>query len=294
MQCLVCQSPRTAFHARNDGIDYHECHECESLFVDREMLARDGRSQRVYDEDYWAMEIPAARERSFGSTMNRLAEAIALAREPIRSIVDIGSGPGFFLDAAAMLMPGLEPIPYAVEPFPPPPHWRTAKPHLVIGTIEALPLRISLGLCIEVIEHLFPADLDALVRALASQCEPGALLYFNSGQPRYVKHEDPGYLDPFRRGHVVSYGIKALTTLFGRHGFSVSRLPGRHWAFIAELTPQVRAPQNADELMMRLWTPHPDNVRLLATEPFGQMVRSIGIESSRCYLEAAKNDPANA
>ncbi|EQD32283.1 hypothetical protein B2A_13637 [mine drainage metagenome] len=46
------------------------------------------------------------------------------------------------------------------------------------------------------IEHLTPAILDKLAAQMAQRSEFGAIYYIGSGQPEYVKNEDPQYLDP--------------------------------------------------------------------------------------------------
>src|SRR3712207_8677462 len=45
--------------------------------------------------------------------------------------------------------------------------------------------------CIEVIEHLSPAILKEVIKQLAGVAEDGAVFYFNSAQPTFVKNEDP-------------------------------------------------------------------------------------------------------
>jgi hypothetical protein len=73
--------------------------------------------------------------------------------------------------------------------------------------LDSLESTFDAGVCIEVIEHLTPATLRTLVAQLAGRSRPGSLYLFNSGQPAFVEQEDPAYLDPHGRGHVVSYSI---------------------------------------------------------------------------------------
>ena len=94
------------------------------------------------------------------------------------------------------------------------------------------------GVCIEVIEHLTPTTLRSLVAQLAAVSRPGSLYLFNSGQPDFVEREDPGYLDPHGRGHIVSYSLAGAASIFAPAGFNVIELPGRAWAFLAEFGPQ--------------------------------------------------------
>ncbi len=95
---------------------------------------------------------------------------------------------------------------HAVELYPPPLPHRTANPNYVIGTLADMQRTFDAGVCIEVIEHLTPAALRTLAAQLAAVSRPGSLYLFNSGQPDFVEHEDPGYLDPHRpRAHRVLF-----------------------------------------------------------------------------------------
>lgn len=125
-----------------------------------------------------------------------------LARWPIHAFLDIGAG--YLLDALETLLPELSGMFHAVELFPPPMPHRTNHPNYVIGSVGDLNRNFDAGVCIEVIEHLTPATLAKLVRQLAQRSNPDALYLFNSAQPSFVETQDRGYLDPLKRGHVVS------------------------------------------------------------------------------------------
>src|SRR3712207_8666216 len=43
----------------------------------------------IYDEDYWAEELKAARERGYGASLIRLAEVFHYARRPVRRFLDV-------------------------------------------------------------------------------------------------------------------------------------------------------------------------------------------------------------
>lgn len=148
-----------------------------------------------------------------------------------------------------------------------------------------MPLTFDAGCCIEVIEHLTPRMLESLVEQLAARSRNGSLYYFGSGQPAYVKTEDPEYLDPYRRGHIVAYAINGLEKIFQKYGFTIIPLPGRAWAFLAEFRRSERP--SADELLSRIWTALSENVQRLKDPEFGPLMYHIGIESARCYLEYA-------
>lgn len=286
MDCPVCIDGTGQLARPVDGVDYYRCQHCGSLFADPAFLAGVGTGETGhYDDGYWSAELKAARERSFGSSLQRVAETFLYCRIPIQRFIDIGSGPGYLLDALQQLMPRSSDVFHAVEMFPPPEPFRSRHPNYTVGSLGDLPQRFEAGCCIEVIEHLTPAMLRGLVAQLAARSMPGALYYFGSGNPDYVDEEDPGYLDPHVRGHVVSYSLKGLAPLFAEHGFQLLPIPGRNWAFLAEYGPAV--PSSPSDLLTRLWTADPDNVARLQDPVFGPLMHSMGIESARCYLESA-------
>jgi hypothetical protein len=238
-----------------------------------------------YQDEYWDFEMAAAKERCYGSTLLRVAEVFYYARRPIGKFIDIGTGSGLLLDAVSTLLPSLRDRFHGIELFPPPVEYRSGHPNYQIGTLGDLNDRFDAGVCIEVIEHLTPATLRSLGGQLAARSAPGALYYFNSGQPAFVEQENPGYLDPTKTGHIASYSIAGLTHIFAPLGFNVIALPGRTWAFLLEYGPP--AAVGCAELLDRLWNPVPENMQALAGDPFGNMIRAMGLESARCYLEHA-------
>jgi hypothetical protein len=212
----------------------------------------------------------------------RAAETIAYCRVPIRAFVDIGAGTGWLLDALETLLPEVIERFHAVEPYPPPQPHRTTNANYVMGALGEIPRIFDAGVCIEVIEHLAPSTLRGLVAQLADVSHPGSLYLFNSGQPDFVEREDPGYLDPHGRGHIVSYSLAGAASIFGPAGFNVIALPGRAWAFLAEFGP--RQTVDTEALMARLWHPVPENIAMLRSARFGELIRAAGIEAARAYL----------
>lgn len=286
VSCPICSSGSLSAYRIVSGVQYFECESCGSLSADAQFMA-DVEAGKLgnYTEEYWRDELKAARERSFGASLNRVAETFLYCRIPIESYVDIGSGPGYLLDALSIVLPSSTSRFHAVELFPPREENRTTHPNYFVGTLQDQPLKFEAGSCIEVIEHLTPTILRELVRQLASRSVPGALYYFNSSQPEHVKQSDPGYLDPYGRGHIVAYSLKALASIFGDFGFTIHPLHGRDWAFLAEFA-HVK-PCTADELLTRIWTAVPENVNRLKDPLFGPLMYTMGVESGRCYLEHA-------
>jgi hypothetical protein len=152
-----------------------------------------------------------------------------------------------------------------------------------VGDLEGL---FDGGVCIEVIEHLTPAILRTMVAQLAARSTPGALYYFNSGQPSFVDSTDPGYLDPKRRGHIVSWSIEGARNIFSPAGFNIIPIPARDWAFFAEFRPPRSV--SVDDLVSWLRRPVPENLAWFRRDAFGQLLETIGVESALCYLQGAR------
>lgn len=288
-RCQVCE--RGTLHAFGvcSGIEYLQCSLCQSICADEGAFnsANKGGS-REYNEEYWSFEVRAARGRSYGSSILRAAEVFRMARVEVNRFLDISGGDGSLLDALSTLLPEMSEVFHVIEPFPPPPAFRSQHPNYKVGFIEDVEGQFDGGTCIEVIEHLFPETLKSLVRALSSRASPGALFYFNSAQPSFVIERDPAYLDPLVRGHVASYSVQGLQVLFRRFGFTVHELPGRDWGFLAEFTSA--PPETLDGMFARLWSPQPENVQRIEACKFGPMFLAAGLESARCYLEAANGE----
>ena len=285
MHCPICQHEASLLREVHN-IAYFRCHKCESFFAHPDFLAAvDAGAVENYRDSYWDHEISAARERSFGPGVVRMAETLRMARIPIRRALDIGTGPGFLLDALAELVPSLADRVHGVERFPPPQEMRSRSPNYHVGSIADLDGTFDAGVCIEVIEHLTPTLLAGLLRQLAEKSNPGALYFFNSGQPSFVETADPGYLSPYYSGHLVAWSIAGARVMFERAGFNVIALPGRDWAFLAEFGPPRAV--GLEKLVDWLWRPAPENIALVRNDRFGPLFETLGLECARCYLEAA-------
>jgi SAM-dependent methyltransferase len=288
MQCPICL--HEANPAREvDDVAYFKCLNCGSLFAHPDFLAAvDSGAIENYRDSYWEHEIAAARERSFGAGVVRMAETLRMARIPVTRALDIGSGPGFLLDALAELVPSLAERVHGVELFPPPSDQRRRSPNYHVGSIADLEGAFDAGVCIEVIEHLTPSLLAGMLRQLAGKSSLGALYFFNSAQPSFVEAVDPGYLNPYGAGHLVSWSVTGARVMFERAGFNLIALPGRDWAFFAEFGPPRAV--GLEMLLDWLWRPAPENMALIRNDRFGPLFETIGLESARCYLESAIAD----
>ena len=80
MECVVCGKAKASPYRPVDGIGFHKCDGCGSIFADPEFLARvDAGLVSNYQEDYWANEMKAATER--------LACSMFMKRRPSTSSV---------------------------------------------------------------------------------------------------------------------------------------------------------------------------------------------------------------
>lgn len=275
--CPVCESGVSSLHAMVDGHGYYTCAECDSIHIQPQVLAdMDAGIALVgeYADEYWQQEKAAALERAEGVALCRAGEAILYCRRPVRRFLDIGAGPGFLLRKLQELIDPAAEIFHGVEKFPPP--YASRGPNFHEGGIETLRDSFDAGVCIEVVEHLTPRMLEAMVAGIAAVSSPGSFWLFNTGMPDYVRDEDPHYLDPLRRGHVVSYSLKALTAMFARHGLRVGALPGKSFAFFAEY----EAPEDPT-FEIRIYQPLPENTALLQRHG---LLYHAAFETARSYL----------
>lgn len=275
--CPVCESGQSSLHARIDGYDYFRCRQCGSLHIDNATLdAIDaGHSTRIYDESYWIEELKAARERAAGESLIRAGEAILYARRPVRRFLDVGAGPGYLLDALAECFPSHRTIFHGIELFPPDNH--SKHPNYLVGKIGDISGCFDAGVCIEVVEHLTPRMMANLAGELAKISAPQTLWLFNTGMPELVLGPDPGYLDPLRRGHIVSYGLQGLRHIFEPHGFRISQVPGKNHVWLAEFGTGAGEPDLED----RVLHPLSENKALLGEDA---LVYQAAIESTRAAL----------
>jgi hypothetical protein len=282
MGCLLCTGESS--HLREvDGVDYYDCPVCDFIFADPELIAKidQGQASRDYDDDYWLAELASAQHRSFGSSLARLAEALLYCTIPVNRFIDIGSGPGYLLDAISLHLPTHAEVFYGVEKFPPLPVYRTRNHNYICADLADVRLKFECGICIEVIEHLTPAMARGLAAAIAKVSVPGSLYLFNTGLTDYVRHEDPGYLDPFKRGHITCWSVQAARQIFEPEGFIVRPLTGKSWAFVVEV-PGLPERMNVP-LGDRIWTAEASNVAILSDKKMGDVMYILGRESARAY-----------
>jgi hypothetical protein len=279
--CPVCEVSSPTILTTVDRLDYYECAACDTIFLERLLIDEidNGREIRLYDSKYWSEELTSSRVRAYGASLARVAEVILYCRIPIRKFIDIGTGPGYLLDAISTYLPSFQDRVYGVEKYPPPAA-QSGHPHYIHGELKNLHHKFQAGCCIEVIEHLTPKMLNSLIADLARVSEPQSLFMFNTGLSTFVKEQDIAYLDPYKRGHIVSYGLRALRVIFAKHGFTVLPLHGKAWAFLAEFQSQGKP---NEDIGMRIWTPVNENKAILHDPTMGSAMYVLALDTARAY-----------
>jgi hypothetical protein len=281
-KCPVCDNEDIVLFKQVNEYTYFECNNCSLIFISPDILERmdQGESIFKYNSGYWKDELFAARERSWGSSLARIAELFLYARIPVKKFIDIGSGPGFLLDALSYQLPSANNVFYANELFPPASNECTSNKNYHRGNFVELGFEFEAGCCVEVIEHISPLMLKTMMSQLAEKSKPNSIYIFNTGLVEFVKNEDPTYLDPLVRGHIVSWSIPALQTLLEPLGFQILSIPGKSWAFIAEYKPDHVFTNPLNE---RIWYALPENIEILKDKKTGDLMYILGLETARAY-----------
>ena len=260
-------------------MSYYNCRSCDSIFISPEILAAidAGKGLVNYTESYWKEQLPAARERSWGSALARVAEVFLYARTPIKRFIDIGSGPGYLLDAIQYQLPHSADIFYGNEIFPPGEEYCTSNKNYLRGNLLDFEFVFDAGSCIEVIEHLTPTMVRNLFGDLAVRSKANSIYIFNTGLSQYIKNEDLNYLDPLGRGHIMGWSIRGLQTLTRSLGFQILPIPGKTWAFIAEYRPDH---QFNGDLTDRIGKALPENINTLKDKKTGELLYILGLDTA--------------
>ena len=282
--CPCCGGNSELYKVIN-GYNYFVCSKCTTIFIENKILERmDAGGSLVslveYDENYWASELLSSKTRSYGVALARIAEAIYYSRIPIKKFIDIGTGPGYTLDALSKYLPNKKDVFYGVEKYPPKEKYRTKSDHYVLTDYDTLPFKVDGGVCIEVIEHLTPTMFKSILKKIAVVSSDGALFIFNTGMPAYVMHEDANYLDPTRRGHIVSYSLKGVESIVKDIGFTALEIKGKTWAFALEY--KSKSPKG-EKIQDRIWSALKENLAILEDEEMGSALKILGLETARAY-----------
>lgn len=278
-----CCGKSTNKHIKNiSGYDYFQCANCKLIFIDSQYIDKIDNGVNIvkYDYEYWENELSSAKDRSYGEALARMAEVFYYCRIPIKKYLDIGTGAGYFLDAVEKYLPNNANLFYGVEKFPPPLEFQTKSPNYITGDISDINIKFDAGICMEVLEHLTPKMVRSLLEDLAKISNPGAFYIFNTGLQEYVLNENIDYLDPVKRGHILSYSIEAVNLISKGLGFAVLPISGKTWAFALEYKSHAN---NNENIESRIWSALECNLNILSDKDMGSVLRILGLETSRAY-----------
>ncbi|WP_312094088.1 methyltransferase domain-containing protein [Aminipila sp.] len=285
--CVVCNGESKVYRtfSRNNGQDllnYFICESCGSIFIEPPIIELMDNGQNIidYDDNYWTMETKSAKKRCFSICLARMAEAIFYTQIKIDKFLDIGTGTGLFLDAIQLYLPNKADRFYGVEKYPPTKGEKTKSPNYYTCDYNQLGEKFDAGMCIEVVEHLTPKMLKSLFTDISQISNEGALYIINTGLAQYTDLEDPNYIDPYVRGHIMSYSIKGLDFLLSDIGFTVHEIRGKTWAIAIEY----KRGNRDEDITDRIWRVLPDNLELLNDSQMGSVLQILGRESVRAYL----------
>ena len=287
--CIVCNDKKIRFVHSVDRYDYFFCCKCKVIFIDAEVIQDidNGIPLVTYDDTYWKKEIKSSLKRSFGIAIARTAELFYYSRIPILKFLDIGTGTGFFLDAIEKYLPNSKDIFWGIEKFPPPNQagYRTNSANYVIGDIESLRFDFDAGICIEVIEHMTPNMVNSMLYQLASKSNNGAIYLFNTSLSDVVLEKNTNYLDPIKRGHIVSYSIESIRCIAQQCNFITHPIPGKKFAFLLEYSRESAIPYAERTIKNRIWSPVKHNIDILNDPIMGSVLEILGLESARAYRD---------
>lgn len=262
---------------------YRHCTDCDFIFIDNTVLAEIDNGKQVfqYQQEYWREELEAAKERSWGSAIARMSECLHYCKIPINRFIDIGTGPGYFLDAIDHFLPNSSDKFYGWEIFPPGKEFQTTHANYITHDLTGINIKFQAGLCMEVIEHITPKQVYDLMRNLRDKIDECACFIFNTGLVEYVLKEDMDYMDPIKRGHICIWSVKALNKLLNDLGYACYPIGKKTWAVAVEY----KGNNNPNEIIPdRIWSMLPENRKILEDKQSGSVIRILGLESARAYL----------
>jgi hypothetical protein len=284
-ECPLCQKKTgMPLIKKVNDFSYHHCTDCDFIFIDKEILDEIDKGKQVfkYQHDYWQEEVHAARERSWGSSIARMSECFHYCRIPISRFIDIGTGPGYFLDAVDHFLPASSERFFGWELYPPEKEFRTSHKNYITGEFAGINARFQAGLCMEVVEHITPKQVYNLMRDLRDKIDNGAFFIFNTGLVEYVLKEEMDYLDPIKRGHICIWSVNALNVLLNDLGYYCYPIGKKTWAVAVEYNTN-KQDRNFDPIDNRIWSILPENRKILEDKESGTVIQILGLESARAY-----------
>jgi 2-polyprenyl-3-methyl-5-hydroxy-6-metoxy-1,4-benzoquinol methylase len=214
VDCPACNSKNHVLHFEKDGMKYHLCHVCETLFVNPrpciELLHEFYIKSRNYD--YWNSYIfPASedvrRNKIFKPRVLRTIELANRFLGEYQTIMEVGAGFGIFSEEAKKTgrfknVIAIEPTPGLAETC------RKRGLHTIELPIENLSADIMTDIIVtfEVIEHLF--SVDAFLHSCVNHLEDLGLLIVScpnfqgfdnqilGAKSETIDHEHLNYFNP--------------------------------------------------------------------------------------------------
>ena len=197
MPCPICASKKTCYFAKKDTYTFYRCRNCKTLFLSTQPSPR---KLGVYYSKQFAYRDGLLNEAQIRKRSRVILKKIKNRTSHVKTLCDVGSGYGFFLDEAqkkGVKVFGIEPSQQLV-------HYAFQK-HAIksfLGTLKEYVKenreQFDVVTCIHVIEHVtepknFISDLLRLVK-------PGGILFIETPNSDshllYVEKENYTFLIP--------------------------------------------------------------------------------------------------
>jgi SAM-dependent methyltransferase len=229
-QCPLCGSAESGTHIAFPRIPVDRCGSCGFLFSSR-IMADEAMTR------YYAESFGSERHRQgqiVNARINRWASRALLGdvMSAGRSLVDVGSGYGYFLDEVQKRF-GMETVGVELSQQ----EARHARERLKLDVRDSIAAasvggkrRFDVVTSFEVIEHV--PDPRSFVRELASLAKPGGhlLLMTDNFESDVVRKLGPGFPKWIPHSHISHFGPSTLERLVSECGFAVrQRLSYTPW-----------------------------------------------------------------
>lgn len=177
MNCPLCVSTKTSFFAKKDVYSFRRCSRCKTIFL---TSLPQKKELKVHYSKQFSYNDGLQNEKVIRSRSNIILRKIRQFYPHTKTLCDVGSGFGFFLDEAhhsGFEVTGIEPSKqlanFSKQNYHIFPYIGELKTY-----IRAHHNNFDIVTCIHVIEHV--ADPKAFITALLQLVKPGGLLYLET------------------------------------------------------------------------------------------------------------------
>lgn len=177
MYCLICRSKKTTFFTRKNIYNFYRCTSCKCLFMGKRPSAV--QLDRYYKSNF-KYQDGTLNERVIRRQSIQILKQLSKYCPVAKTICDVGSGYGFFLDEAQnnnYEVFGIEPSPLlannSIDNFNLPLFLGTLNEYLKITKTK-----YDIVTCIHVIEHV--RNPQKFIRSLLQLVNPNGLLYIET------------------------------------------------------------------------------------------------------------------